>query len=298
MLPDRLGLGRGGRVGLLTVTARADQLRLNAEFPKRQPLVGVEGDQRAGRQYQLLATRMLEQVGAQLVDHLVLDTLVAGAVLWREPHRVLIWRVHARDRGGAMLVHLAGELAREFHRAHLRAEQAPESALDEVGDRCLDALQHVHWWTARPSIGSPTDRRSGEHSPGAGSDREAMLRQTGPRRARAATASTPPKTAPRTAPRGLAWAGWDDRPLVRIGVAATRAADQTVAATTSSAALRPRTRTGRSMAPVAHSAAPSRKPRLSSGPITCTAALSSDPSQTARAGVPECGPNHRCLDSS
>ena len=87
---------------------------------------------------------MLEQVGAQLVDHLVLEALVARAVLRRQPHRVLVGRVHARQRHRAVCIHLARELARQLHRAHLRAEHPSEGALDEVGDRCLDALQQVH----------------------------------------------------------------------------------------------------------------------------------------------------------
>jgi len=42
MLPDRLALGGAALVGLFTVTGRADQLRLDAEFSQRQPLVGVK----------------------------------------------------------------------------------------------------------------------------------------------------------------------------------------------------------------------------------------------------------------
>ena len=85
-------------MGLLTVTVGADQPRLDAEFPQRQALVGVKGDQRPRGQDQLLAAGVLQQVGAQLVDHLVLDSLVARAVLRREPHRVLVRRIHPRDR--------------------------------------------------------------------------------------------------------------------------------------------------------------------------------------------------------
>src|ERR1700681_4041050 len=113
-----------------------------------------------------------------------------------------------------------------------------------------------------------------------------MLRQTGPRRARAATATTPPKTAPRTAPRGLAWAAWAPEPLSSSGAAVTIVADQTVAATTPGAARRPRTSHGSNIAAAAHSVAPSRTPGLNIGPRTCAAAVGTDPSQTARAAVP------------
>ena len=48
-------------------------------------------------QDQLLAAGVLEQVGAQLVDHLVLDALVALAVLRRQPDRRTRWaRTRAR----------------------------------------------------------------------------------------------------------------------------------------------------------------------------------------------------------
>ena len=141
-----------------------------------------------GGEDQVLAAGVLEQVGAQLFDHLLLDALVAFAVLGREPDRVLVGHVHARDRHGAVGVHLAGELAREFHRAHLRAEDAPEGALDEVGDRGLDALEQVHRRTAR------AERRTVGRGP------SAMLRtltvRRGPRSARAATATSAAEDGP------------------------------------------------------------------------------------------------------
>src|SRR3982074_3533343 len=109
-----------------------------------------------------------------------------------------------------MGVHLAGELASQFHRAHLGTKNAPEGALHEAGDRCLDALEQVHLGTARPT------------TPGSADDRGAMLRtlrQTGPRKARAATANIAPRIAPRTAPRGLGCAAWADNPASRSGAA-------------------------------------------------------------------------------
>ena len=52
---------------------------------------------------------------------------------------------------------------------------------------------------------------------------------TGPRRARAATAISPPSTAPRTAPRGSGWAP-ARRPASSTGAAASSAADHAIAA--------------------------------------------------------------------
>ncbi len=81
-------------------------------------------------------------------------------------------------------------------------------------------------------------------------------------------------------------------PAARIGAAVTSAADHIVAARTSSAALRPRTSSGSSAAPPAHSKAPSSTRLSISGQITCTAAPSSEPSHAARGGVPAGGPSH------
>ncbi len=77
---SRGGAGRRRRRGRALVLAGADQLRLDAEFAERQALVGVEGDERWRGEDQVLAARVLQQVGAQLVDHLVLDAFVARAV--------------------------------------------------------------------------------------------------------------------------------------------------------------------------------------------------------------------------
>ncbi len=141
-------VGWVGRVRSLILTSGPDQPRLDAEFAERETLVGVKGDVRRRGEDQILAARVLEQIGAQLVDDLVLDALIAFAVLGREPHRVLVRDVHARDRDGTVGVHLAGELAGELHRPDLRAEHPSEGALDEVGDHGLDALERVHRRTA------------------------------------------------------------------------------------------------------------------------------------------------------
>ena len=104
----------------------------------------MEGDHGVGGELEILAASVLEQVGAELVDQLLLDAVVAGAVLRGEPHGVLVGGVHARHGGGAVLVHLARQLAGEFHRAHLGAEEAPEGALHEGGEGGLEALEGIH----------------------------------------------------------------------------------------------------------------------------------------------------------
>ena len=150
--------------------------------PSVQPLVGAELDHRARDQREALAARVLEQVGAELVDDLVLDALVALAVLRRQPDRVLVGHVGARDRHGLVLVHLARELARELDRAHLGAEGAPEGALDEAGD-LLSRLRRTLMATGTPRRGVS---RSCYAAPLA-------------RDARMSTASTPASVAPSTA---------------------------------------------------------------------------------------------------
>src|SRR6202161_1376825 len=113
------------------------------------------------------------------------------------------------------------------------------------------------------------------------------LGQTGPRKARAATANIAPRTAPRTAPRGLGWAAWADNPASRSGAADAKAADHMTAPMTSSTALRPRTSQGSEAAPAAHRTAPSSTPTVSIGPTTWLALLPREPSHTARAGTPD-----------
>ena len=81
-------VGLLGRLGLVPI--HAHEPRLDAELAEVQPIVGAELDHRSRDEREALAARMLEQVGAQLVDHLVLDAFVALAVLGRQPDRVLI----------------------------------------------------------------------------------------------------------------------------------------------------------------------------------------------------------------
>ncbi len=142
------------RLRSLILAVGPDQPRLNAEFTERQTLVGMEGDVQPRGEDQIFATRVLEQIRAQLVDHVVFNPLVATAVLGRKPHGVLVRRIHPRDGHGAMGIHLTRELAGKLHRADLRAKHASENPLDEVGDCGLDALERVHRYVA-----------SADHSP-------------------------------------------------------------------------------------------------------------------------------------
>src|SRR5580692_366258 len=134
----------GGRLWALILAVGPDQPRLDAEFAERKPLVGVERDLQPRGQDQIFAAGMLEQVCAQLVDHVAFDALVAAAVLGREPHGVLIGRIYTRDRHGAVGIHLASELTSQLHWTDLGAKHTSENPLDEVCDGCLDALERVH----------------------------------------------------------------------------------------------------------------------------------------------------------
>ena len=269
---------------LITVIGGADQPGLDPELPQREALVGVEADVGRRGEDHLLATGVLEHVGAQLVDHLVLDALVAGAILGREPDRVLVRHVHPRDGDGAVCVHLAGELAGQLHRAHLRAKHAPKGALDEVRDRGLDALEQVHrgdGGAARSGIG----RRP-----------SAMLRtlgQTG-RAAPGRRGRTFPRGSPRARRRGGPGALHRRRPEYRGRSRRLR----------SPPTIRPprRCRSRRS-ARARSTGAPSRRPpraALRTAPTWSASVRSraprssrSSPPMQPRGGVPEGSPSHR-----
>ena len=62
-------------LGVVLLGVGADHPRLDAELAERQPLVGAELDLRAADQREALAAGVLEQVGGELVDDLVLDAL-------------------------------------------------------------------------------------------------------------------------------------------------------------------------------------------------------------------------------
>src|SRR5271154_4648790 len=96
MLLSGLGVHELGAFICLTLPAAgAYQPGLDSKFAQREPLVGVKGDLWIGSQDQILATSVLQQVGAQLVADLILDSLVTGTVLGREPHEVLVGNVDA-----------------------------------------------------------------------------------------------------------------------------------------------------------------------------------------------------------
>src|ERR1700728_731217 len=145
-----LGGPRGRRAGprllggLLGAVLDPGHARFDAEFAERESLVGVERDARARGEREILAASVLQEIGAQLVDHLVLDTLVARSVLRGQPHRILVWRIHARHRGGRVLIHLARELARQLHRSDLGLEHATKGAFDKAGDHVLQCSQRIH----------------------------------------------------------------------------------------------------------------------------------------------------------
>ncbi len=198
---------------------------------------------------------MLEQVGAELVDQLVLDPVVAGAVLRGEPHGVLVGGVDARDGGGAVLVHLAGELAGELHRADLRAEEAPEGALHEGSERGLHGSQRIH-----------RHSRHGSHR----TDPGAML----VRRARAVRARRR-RAPPRGPPQGS-----------RIG---TGAPDRSPASP-AWAKGRPRSREGRLTNPLAASAVAQR---IAASASSVGAASAHHPRQDHGGRGPERGPEQQ-----
>jgi hypothetical protein len=104
----------------------------------------VELDLRAADERQPLPPRVLEQVGRQLVDDLVLDALEALAVLRRQPDGVLVGDVRAGHGHGLVLVHLARQLAGDLDRAHVAAEDTAERAFDEAGQLLLQVAQNAH----------------------------------------------------------------------------------------------------------------------------------------------------------
>ena len=135
---------------------RAHHARLDAELAEREALVGAELDLRAADEREALAAGVLEQVGGELVDDLVLDALEALAVLRRQPDGVLVGDVGARHRHGLVLVHLAGQLAGDLDRPHLGAEDAAERAFDEAGELLSRLRRTLIRDGAFPSAGGET----------------------------------------------------------------------------------------------------------------------------------------------
>ena len=80
------------------------------------------------------------------------------AVLGSEPDRVLVGHVDARDRGGAVRVHLRRQLARDLDRLHLRGEGTAEHPFNEVLDPLLEVAQNAD---DSPSLGPRPRLRDG-----------------------------------------------------------------------------------------------------------------------------------------
>ena len=121
-----------------------DEPRLDAELAEPQPIVGAELDRGPRGERDPLAAGVLEQVARQLALELVLVALELLAVVGREPDRVLVRGVDARQRLDAVLVHLARQLARDLDRAHLGPEGTRERAFDEAGELGFEGSQHAH----------------------------------------------------------------------------------------------------------------------------------------------------------
>jgi hypothetical protein len=110
---------------------RLDQVSLDAELADAEPLVRVELHRRPRHEREALAARVLEQVVRQLLLERPLVARELLAVGRREEDHVLVRHVRARDRDHLALLHLLGELARELHGLHARAEGAAEGALHD-----------------------------------------------------------------------------------------------------------------------------------------------------------------------
>src|SRR5256885_3843721 len=208
-------------VGLLHLAAGggAHGTGLDAELPERELLVGAELDLRPADQREALAPRVLEQVRAQLVEHLMLDVCVALAVLRAEVDEVLVGDVRAAQRHRAVVVHLLGELARELDGPHLGAEDAAEGALDEIGEFAFKIAEDAHRCTGRTRSerfcrpqGSGRAPNSGRgHARTSDRPRPPVPRAPAPRPARrprwrrARSPGRPPPAGPRPAPPPTPW---------------------------------------------------------------------------------------------
>ena len=141
---------------------RLHQPRLDPELAEPQALVGLKLDRRAGEQVVVAAARVLEQVAGELLLERALVALERSRSWRREPDRVLVGHVDARDRGGLVGVHLLGELAGELDRLHLGAEGTAEHPLDEAFDPGFKVAQNADrrapWQAERPA---PAGRGAG-----------------------------------------------------------------------------------------------------------------------------------------
>ena len=122
---------------------------LDPEFPKPQPIVGLELDGGAREQHQPLPARVLEQVAGQLLGQGALVVGEALPIARGQEHPVLVGRIGSGDGEGLVLLHLAGEFARDLNGPYLRAKCPAKGAFDEVGDLVLETSEDAHGWAAR-----------------------------------------------------------------------------------------------------------------------------------------------------
>ena len=106
---------------------RLHEARLDPELAEAQAVVGLELHLGPREERVVVAARVLQQVGGELLLERALVALEPLAVLRAEPHRVLVRDVDARDRRRAVGVHLLRELAGDLDRLDLRGEGAAKT---------------------------------------------------------------------------------------------------------------------------------------------------------------------------
>ena len=103
-------------------------------FAEAEALVGVKLDQRLRNECEVLGSRVLEQVGGELVDYRILHPAVAFAIAGREPYPVLVRHVNPLQRNGAVRVHLFGQPPRQLDWPDLSPEGTPKPPFDQGGN--------------------------------------------------------------------------------------------------------------------------------------------------------------------
>ena len=137
---------------------RLDEAGLDAELAEAEALVDLQAHLGPGEERQVVAARVLQEVGGELLLERALVALEALVVLRAEPDRVLVGHVDARDRGGAVRVHLLGELARDLDGLDLRREGARERTLNQVLNPCFEVSKDAY-------VDSPCGTRVGRAAP-------------------------------------------------------------------------------------------------------------------------------------
>ncbi len=167
------------RVSLLALRRRLslalrglDQAGLDAELAEAKALVHFQADLGTGEERQVVAASVLQEVRGKLLLERALITLETLVILGAEPDRVLVGHVDARDRGGAMRVHLLRELARDLDGLDLRREGARERTLDQVLYSCFEVSKDAY-------VDSPCGTRVGRAAPLL---RPALSRESYPRK--------------------------------------------------------------------------------------------------------------------